>query len=127
MVASASLPITDEVAVLAEFDHLSAWMDDRWRIPGTGIRFGLDAVVGLVPGVGDAVSMAMGLYLVSLGWRLGVRASTLARMLANVVMDAVVGVLPVVGDLADVAWRANRRNLALVRADLADRGRNGGH
>ena len=83
-------------------------------MPGTGVRFGLDPVLGLVPGLGDLAGMALSGYLVILGGRLGVSRAVLVRMLANVAIDTVGGTVPVIGDLFDVAWKSNLRNVTLL-------------
>lgn len=108
-----------DAAVLAEIEHLARWLDTRWGIPGTRWRIGLDGVIGLVPGVGDTLTTLLALYIVALGWRAGASVQTLVLMLLNIAIDWAVGLLPVIGDLADVAWKANERNLALLRDDLA--------
>ena len=87
-------------------------------VPGTNIRFGLDALIGLVPGIGDAVTTLLSLYIVREARALGAPRLLIARMLANVALDGVVGAVPVAGDLFDVAFRANRRNVALLRQHL---------
>lgn len=99
---------------------LSHLLDDSIPVPGTGFRFGLDAVIGLVPGVGDAAGAAMSAYVLMEAGRLGVPRSTLLRMAGNVAVDAVVGTIPFLGDLFDAGWKANVRNLRLVEAHLAD-------
>jgi hypothetical protein len=93
---------------------LARALDSAVRIPGTNMRFGLDAVLGLVPGLGDVAGAAMGSYLVLLGSRLGAPKPVLARMVLNVALDTLAGVVPVAGDLFDVAWKANMRNMALL-------------
>jgi hypothetical protein len=98
--------------------RLADWLDARFVVPGTGWRFGLDGLIGLVPGVGDTLLTVVSLYIVAEAWRLGARKRTVARMLANVAVDAGVGAVPVAGDLFDFFWKANRRNLALLEADL---------
>jgi hypothetical protein len=107
---------------LARIDALSRLLDTAVIIPGTGIRFGLDALIGLVPGIGDAITTAMSLYIVNEARALGAPPLLIARMLVNVALDGVVGAVPLVGDVFDVAFRANRRNLALLR-DHLDGGR----
>jgi hypothetical protein len=96
--------------------RLAYLLDDRFSIPGTRYRIGLDGLVGLVPGIGDAVTTVLALYIVLEARRLGVPVAKLARMGLNVGVDAVLGAVPLVGDLFDVAWKANRRNLALLLA-----------
>ena len=93
---------------------LARALDSAVRIPGTNMRFGLDALLGLVPGLGDVAGAAMGSYLVLLGSRLGAPKPVLARMVLNVALDTLAGVIPVAGDLFDVAWKANTRNMALL-------------
>jgi hypothetical protein len=89
-------------------------LDSAVGVPGTRIRFGLDSLVGLVPGLGDLAGMVLSSYLVMLGGRLGVSRAVLARMLANVAIDTVGGTVPVIGDLFDVAWKSNMRNVTLL-------------
>jgi hypothetical protein len=93
---------------------LARALDSAVRIPGTNMRFGLDALLGLVPGLGDVAGAAMGSYLVLLGSRLGAPKPVLARMVLNVALDTLAGVVPIAGDLFDVAWKANTRNMALL-------------
>ena len=93
---------------------LARALDSAARIPGTNVRFGLDAVLGLVPGLGDVAGAAMGGYFVLLGSRLGAPKPVLARMVLNVALDTLAGVVPVLGDLFDVTWKANTRNMALL-------------
>lgn len=93
---------------------LARALDSAVRIPGTSIRFGLDALLGLVPGLGDVAGAAMGGYFVLLGSRLGAPKPVLARMVLNVALDTLAGVVPVLGDLFDVTWKANTRNMALL-------------
>ncbi len=95
------------------------WMlDNSIRIPGTRIRFGIDAIIGLVPGLGDLAAGALSLYIIAESARLGVPRSLLARMGWNVAVDTLVGEVPILGDLFDVAWKANMRNLALLEEHL---------
>lgn len=108
---------------LARIRRLADWLDTRFVIPGTNLRFGLDGLLGLVPGVGDTLLTVVSLYIVAEAWRLGASKSTVLRMLGNVVVDWGVGSVPVAGDLFDFYWKANRRNLALLEADLLRRGK----
>ena len=93
---------------------LARALDTALRIPGTNVRFGLDAVIGLVPGVGDVAGAAIAGYIVLAAARRGAPPSLLARMLLNIAIDTVLGAVPVLGDVFDVAWRANSRNVALL-------------
>ncbi|HEX8180091.1 MAG TPA: DUF4112 domain-containing protein [Pyrinomonadaceae bacterium] len=108
-------PHRTEVEIEQSLDQLSRWMDGLFRIPGTGWRFGLDAIVGLVPGLGDTASTIVSLYILAAGVRYRVSKATLARMGANIAIDYVVGAIPVVGDLFDAAWKANQMNVELLR------------
>lgn len=97
---------------------LAYWLDDRFAIPGTRWRIGLDGLAGLVPGVGDLITTAVSAYIVSEAHRLGVPRTVLLRMAWNVAVDTVVGAIPAVGDVFDVGWKANRKNLALLLRHL---------
>jgi hypothetical protein len=100
-------------------DLLSHVLDDWFRIPGTSIRFGIDGIVGLIPGVGDLLGGLASLIIVLAAWCRGVPAITVARMVANVAIEVFVGTIPFFGDAFDIAWKANRRNYKLLSASLA--------
>jgi hypothetical protein len=100
--------------------RLARLLDDAVRVPGTSFSVGLDPVLGLLPGLGDAAATLLGLGVVLLGARAGLSPATLVRMLAVLLIDAAVGSLPVVGDLFDAGFRANRRNVALFERRLGD-------
>jgi hypothetical protein len=102
-------------AALARIDRLSQLLDTAVTIPGTNIRFGADALIGLVPGIGDAVTTAMSAWIVYEAHQLGAPGHLLARMIGNVALDGVIGAVPLAGDAFDVMWRANRRNYRLLR------------
>jgi Domain of unknown function (DUF4112) len=95
-------------------DLLSHVLDDFIRIPGTSIRFGLDGIVGFIPGIGDLIGGIASCIIIIAAWVRGVSYVTVARMVANVAIEVVVGSIPVLGDMFDIAWRANRRNYALL-------------
>lgn len=103
---------------LRRLDSLSFLLDNAIRIPGTNARFGMDAVIGLVPGFGDAAGSLMSAYIVVQAARLGAPVPSLMRMLLNVGVEAVVGAVPFAGDLFDAAFKANARNVALLRREL---------
>jgi len=103
-------------------DMLATVFDTAMFIPGTNIRFGLEALLRLWPGVGDAAASALSLYLLYEASRLGVPRRLLARMLMNVVIEGTLGAIPIVGDAFDVFFRANRRNVALLREHFATGG-----
>ena len=104
---------------VARLDVLANLLDTAFILPGTNVRFGFDALIGLVPGIGDAITTAISLYIVLEARQLGAPAHLILRMLANVVVDGFVGAVPLVGDAFDVLWRANRRNVWLLREWLA--------
>jgi hypothetical protein len=104
-----------QVEIEQSLDQLSRWMDGLFRIPGTGWRFGLDAIVGLIPGVGDTVSTLTGFYILAAGVRYRVSKVTLLRMGLNIGVDYLFGAIPVIGDIFDMAWKSNQRNVELLR------------
>jgi hypothetical protein len=110
-------PTTDHAA---NARALARVLDSAVRVPGTGLRFGLDAVLGLVPGLGDVAGAALSAYILLAAARLGAPSSVLMRMLLNVATDTIVGTVPLVGDLFDVGWKANTRNAALLDRHLAE-------
>src|ERR1700756_135646 len=89
---------------------LSRLLDEQFRIPGTTYRVGLDGLLGLLPGIGDAAGALLSTYIVYEAIRLGVPKTLLLRMVANIGIDTVGGAIPVVGDIFDVAWKANKKN-----------------
>jgi hypothetical protein len=103
---------------LQRLDGLARLLDRAYRVPGTSVRFGLDAVIGLFPGVGDAASAALSSYLIYEAFRMGLPRSALARMIGNLAFDLAIGAVPLVGDVADVFWRANTRNMSILRRHL---------
>ena len=106
---------------IEELDSLARWLDAKFRVPGTQFRFGYDSLIGLVPGVGDSVMLLPGIYLIAKARRLGARKSTLWRMAGNTALDFVVGAVPLLGDVFDASFKANIRNIALLRQDLVSR------
>jgi len=104
---------------VARLDALATLLDTAFILPGTNVRFGFDALIGLIPGIGDAITTAISLYIVREAHQLGAPFHVIVRMLANVALDGFIGAVPVVGDAFDVMWRANRRNVRLLREWLA--------
>jgi Domain of unknown function (DUF4112) len=103
------------VEIEQSLEQLSRWMDGLFRIPGIGWRFGLDAIVGLIPGVGDLATTGVSFYILASAVRYRVPKVTLLRMGLNVAIDYLFGSLPVVGDLFDAWWKSNRMNVELLR------------
>jgi len=99
--------------------RLAQVWDAALRVPGTPFAIGLDPLLGLVPGVGDALGAGVALWIVLQAARLGASTSTLLHMLGNVAIDALIGAVPVAGDVFDFAWKANLRNVALLERHLA--------
>jgi hypothetical protein len=102
-----------------ELELLAHWTDTVFRIPGINLRFGLDAILGLIPGVGDVLTSLASLYILSAANRYNVSRITLARMALNILLDTLIGAIPLVGDLFDAYWKSNQRNIDLLRRHLA--------
>lgn len=100
-------------------EALANVMEGAFTIPGTKIGVGWDAILGLIPGVGDLLAAGVSLWIIREARQLGVSRWTLARMVWNVAVDVGVGAVPVVGDAFDVAWKANRMNVRLLKRHLA--------
>lgn len=98
----------------ARLQRLATLLDNSIGLPGTPFRFGLDAVIGLVPGIGDLIGGVLSLYIIVESSRLGVPRSILVRMAWNVALDTFVGEVPILGDLFDAGYKSNLRNLALL-------------
>jgi hypothetical protein len=110
-------PAADHLPVVRA---LARVMDSAFTIPGTRVRVGLDPLLGLLPGIGDAIASAIGGYIVLVAAHLGVSRVVLARMTMNLAADALIGVVPFVGDALDVAFKANKKNVELLERALAE-------
>lgn len=106
---------------IEQFQRLSRLLDSQFRLPGVPFRFGLDGLIGLIPGIGDAVTGVMGLYALSIARQLGLPAGAQAKMIYNIAVDFVLGSVPLVGDLFDFAFHAHRRNWRIIERHLAKR------
>lgn len=115
--ATAATPA--EHAAQARLERLSRLLDSALRVPGTRLRFGLDPVLNLLPGIGTVAAKAMSAYLIWEARRIGVPGWLLLRMLGNVGIDFAISAVPVLGWVGDMFFRANTRNMALLRAHLA--------
>jgi hypothetical protein len=100
---------------LKQLGHLAKLMDAQFRIPGTDIRFGLDGIIGLIPGAGDLSTFAVSGYMVWVMANNGASGFVLARMTLNILIDALIGSIPVIGDVFDIAFKANMRNMRLMQ------------
>jgi len=103
---------------IARIDRLASLLDTAFVIPFTKFRFGVDGLIGLAPGLGDVVTTGLSLYIVYEAHQLGAPKHVLARMLGNVAIDGVIGAVPLAGDVFDVLWRANKRNVRILREHL---------
>lgn len=100
--------------------RLEVLLDEAFVIPGTNIRFGIDGIVGLVPGLGDVLAGLLSLLIPFAGWVRGVPYVTVVRMLINVAIGLLVGSIPILGDAFDIFWKANRRNYHLLTRSIAE-------
>ncbi len=103
---------------LQRLEKLANTLDTAVGIPGTRFSVGLDGLVGLLPVVGDTAMLASGLWIVHRAQKMGIRKAVLTKMLLNLGIDATIGAIPVVGDLFDFIWKANRRNVALIKKEV---------
>ena len=98
---------------------LEVLLDEAFTVPGTGIRFGIDGIVGLIPGLGDVLAGVLSLIIPLAAWIRGVPYITLLRMLSNVAIGLIVGMIPIAGDAFDIFWKANHRNYQLLVRSIA--------
>jgi hypothetical protein len=112
---------TSRHETLARLDALARLLDSAVRVPGTNVRVGADALLNLVPGVGTLVAKGLASYLILEARRHGVPTGTLLRMTGNVAVDLAISAVPVIGWFGDAFYRANQRNIALLRAHLERR------
>lgn len=122
-VASHMDKIQKQVVVEKGLDDLAHYLDGVFRLPGTSWRFGLDAVIGLIPNVGDTLTFLPSIYILFAGVRYGVPKITLLRMAFNLGLDYLVGMVPFIGDAFDFVWKANRQNLELIRTRASGHGK----
>lgn len=108
----------ERARIAARLRAYSRVLDSAFALPG-GFRIGIDGLIGLIPGVGDAGGAALSSFFILSAARLGASTTTLFRMVLNVLIDAVIGMVPLIGDLFDFAWKANERNMRLLEGDLA--------
>ena len=105
---------------LARLRRLAFWLDAGIAVPGTSVRVGLDPLLGLVPGLGDAVGALLSAWILVEAIRLGAPRATLARIGSNIALDALIGAVPLLGDAFDVVWKANLKNVALLERHAMD-------
>jgi hypothetical protein len=104
-----------QVEIEESLENLARYLDGLFRIPGTGWRFGLDALIGLIPNAGDTLTALLSVYILIAGVRYGVPKITLLRMAMNIGIDYLVGTIPFIGDAFDFFWKANAQNMNLIR------------
>jgi hypothetical protein len=98
----------------AQLDQLASLLDDAFHIPGTALRFGLDPIIGLVPGLGDIISGLLSFLMVFAAWQRGLPKIAISRMVVNIGIDTLIGSIPIAGDLFDAVWKSNRMNYNLL-------------
>ncbi|CAN5247063.1 hypothetical protein BH10ACI1_BH10ACI1_33640 [soil metagenome] len=111
-----------QIEVEESLETLSRYLDELFRVPGTGWKFGLDAVIGLIPNVGDISTSLVSFYILIAGARYGVPKITLVRMAFNIGLDYLVGTIPFIGDAFDFFWKSNKQNVDLIRTHGKGRG-----
>lgn len=104
-----------QIEIEESLETLSRYLDGLFKIPGTGWKFGLDSLIGLIPNVGDVSTALVSFYILIAGVRYGVPKITLLRMAFNIGLDYLVGVIPFVGDAFDFFWKSNHQNMELIR------------
>jgi len=112
-----------QIEVEKSLDDLARYLDGLFRIPGTNWRFGLDALIGLVPNVGDTLTSFVSFYILFAGVRYGVPKITLLRMAFNIAVDYLVGSIPFIGDAFDFVWKSNQQNMNLIRTRASGHGK----
>ena len=110
-----TVPTAPLPANLKGISALAKLMDSQFRIPGTEYRFGLDSVIGLIPGVGDLSTFAVSGYMLTLMAKNGASGFVMARMILNILIDAIIGSIPLIGDIFDLGFKANNRNMKLMQ------------
>ena len=100
--------------------RIAVLLDEAFRVPFTRIRFGIDGVIGLLPGLGDVIAGILSLVIPLAAWSRGIPYITILRMGVNLAIDVLVGSVPVLGDVFDIAWKANRRNYRLMQRHLGE-------
>lgn len=104
----------DYLRLKSKFKRYSVLLDDAFTVPGTNIKMGWDAIIGLIPGIGDGIGALLSSVTLYQGFRLNLPKRHLLKMLSNIGIEALIGIIPAIGDFFDVAWRANRKNYAIL-------------
>ena len=106
---------------LVRLRQLSENLDESFTIPGTNMKFGMDALLGLVPGGGDLVSGIFSLYMLRAAIKMKLPKRAIFSMLVNILLDTTIGIIPVAGDIFDIFWKSNKRNLKIIEKHLANK------
>ncbi|MEO8173081.1 MAG: DUF4112 domain-containing protein [Sediminibacterium sp.] len=117
---------SDQQHSLKQLRFLTKLMDSQFRIPGTNIRFGLDPLIGLIPGAGDFAGFVVSAFMLTKLTKNGASGFVVARMVFNIVLDASLGTIPVLGDIFDFTFKANQRNLKLLQEHYVEGRHKGG-
>lgn len=107
--------------MIAELETLAHWMDSKFAIPGTKMRMGLDGLLGFIPGIGDTMGFMVSAYMLGRARRLGVPKRLMARMIGNIIFDWFIGLVPLAGDFLDIKFKANIKNVRLIKEHVAKR------
>ncbi len=111
------MPESPQIALIRRLSYI---LDSAIPIPGTKFRIGIDPIIGLIPGVGDAVTSLVSTYIIYAAMQMRVSRFTLVRMVFNILIESVIGIVPVVGDIFDAYWKSNERNRILLEKNLAN-------
>ncbi len=117
---------TKEKQAIRNIDTLAKLMDSQFRVPGTNIRFGLDPLIGLIPGIGDFAGFLVSGYMIVILSKNGASGYVIARMALNVIIDTLLGAIPILGDVFDFAFKSNDRNLKLMHEHYEEGRHKGG-
>lgn len=112
MLAKDKLDVEQRVQAIEELAQL---MDSQFKLPGIPLRMGLDTIIGLIPGIGDTIGLAIAIYIVVQSRRLGIGSGLVIQMLINIFIDWLIGLIPLIGDIFDWGWKGNNKNAALLR------------
>tara|TARA_B100001996_G_scaffold210472_2_gene161511 strand:- start:63 stop:422 length:360 start_codon:yes stop_codon:yes gene_type:complete len=103
---------------LTRLRQLSENLDESFTIPGTNIKFGIDALIGLVPGGGDLIGGLFSLYLLRTAIKMKLPKSAIISIMFNIIIDTTIGIVPVIGDIFDIFWKSNKRNMRIIEKHL---------
>ena len=103
---------------LTRLRQLSENLDESFTIPGTNIKFGIDALIGLVPGGGDLIGGLFSLYLLRTAIKMKLPKSAILSIIFNIIIDTTIGIVPVIGDIFDILWKSNKRNMRIIEKHL---------